>query len=560
MDYSMGFAMRYAIQSNVNSGTMPPWPPDPSYQPHAHERLLTSSEITLINDWVNNGAPEGNPADTPPPPVYTGAELINPADWTAQIPDYTSQASTGDDYRCFVISNPSSTDMFITGIEVVPGNSNIVHHVLIFKDPSTNPANQDAAEPGPGYTCFGATGSPNSVFIGGWAPGQDPVFFPTGMGVRLEANTNIVLQLHYPQGSAGQVDAATKVNFELSSDLSLREVSNDALLNYFTSLTNGPLFIPANTVQTFYSEFTVPANLSIISIYPHMHLLGQSIRSYAVTPGGTTIPLIDIPVWDFDWQGQYDFRQPIFLPAGTVIHGEATYDNTAANPHNPNDPPQDVSAGEATTDEMMLIFFSYLPYLAGDENIVIDDGSHPVEYCATLPVELTDFSGYNQGRVNRLFWETAMEEGNSYFEIEHSRDGVDFWPIGTVASQGDSQLSQNYAFTHDAPSVGKNYYRLKDVSVDGTVNYSHTLSIDYYPPNELALYPNPVKGMLYIDGGASELLQVRIMDVAGRTVRDLTLDGGQTRTEMDMSSLESGIYLAYIKTADQGEVVRKIVR
>jgi hypothetical protein len=103
-----------------------------------------------------------------------------------------------------------------------------------------------------------------------------------------------------------------------------------------------------------------------------MHLIGRSIRSYGVTPANDTIPFIDIPEWDFHWQGLYTFPRVLHLPAGTTLFSEALYDNTANNPQNPNDPPANVYLGEATTDEMMLVYFSYAYYLPGDENIVID--------------------------------------------------------------------------------------------------------------------------------------------------------------------------------------------
>jgi hypothetical protein len=111
------------------------------------------------------------------------------------------------------------------------------------------------------------------------------------------------------------------------------------------------------------------------------------MKAFAVRPApyNDTVPLIDIPDWDFHWQGLYDFRNPIYLPIGTMLHGEATYDNTADNEDNPNDPPQYVFLGEATTDEMMLFYFAYTFGFATDTNIVIDDSEHPDHYqnCTT---------------------------------------------------------------------------------------------------------------------------------------------------------------------------------
>ncbi len=362
----------------VNNGIMPPWPPDREYRALAHERYLTPEEITLINDWVNAGAPEGNPANAPTPPVYSSDAVITDPDIVVQIPTYTV-GSSQDIYRCFVIPTSQGVDKFITGFEVLPGNRSIVHHVLVFQDESSTPASMDANDPGPGYTSFGGIGSNSAKLIGGWVPGQGVFETPAGMGVKLPANTNIILQIHYPAGTAGEEDS-TKINIKFSPSSSLREISIQPPLNHVMSITDGPLFIPANEVKTFHEEYTIPVNLTFLSVGPHMHLIGKSIKAYGVTPTNDTIKFIDIPQWDFHWQGSYMFRNPVKIPAGTVLYGEATYDNTIGNANNPNNPPQDVSLGEATTDEMMLIYFSYLFYQTGDENIVIDDETSVAHY------------------------------------------------------------------------------------------------------------------------------------------------------------------------------------
>jgi hypothetical protein len=133
------------------------------------------------------------------------------------------------------------------------------------------------------------------------------------------------------------------------------------------------LAIAANTTKTFHAEAVVFGDVSLIGVLPHMHLIGRSMSCKAALPGGDTIEIFDIPEWDFEWQLSYQFRQPIHLPFGTKVIAEATYDNTINNPHNPSNPPVDVFAGEATTDEMFLIFFSYMTYQTGDESIVFED-------------------------------------------------------------------------------------------------------------------------------------------------------------------------------------------
>jgi hypothetical protein len=103
-----------------------------------------------------------------------------------------------------------------------------------------------------------------------------------------------------------------------------------------------------------------------------MHLIGKTICSYAIDPNGDTIPMIKVPDWSFHWQGFYNYQMPIHVPYGSTLHAYAVYDNTVNNDQNPNSPPQDISVGEATTEEMMIIFYAYLEYQPGDENIIVD--------------------------------------------------------------------------------------------------------------------------------------------------------------------------------------------
>lgn len=357
------------IQQAVTGRTMPPWPPDTSYTRFAHERTLSQSEIQIIDDWVNNGMQQGNMANAPTPPVYTGAaEIANP-DLVSQMPVYTVNAAT-DLYRCFVMPSGLTQNEFITKVEVLPGNRNIVHHVLVYQDAANTCITLDNADPGPGYTSFGGVGSNTAELVAGWVPGQGMYQLPANMGIQLDAGTNIIMQIHYPGGTFSQVDS-TQVRFTFSSG-TVRQVTLAPVINHWSNMTNGPLYIPADSVKTFHAQELVTLDATIISIAPHMHLLGREISSFAIDPTGDTIPLINIPSWNFHWQGFYNYRQPVHVPVLSTLHAYATYDNTSSNPWNPSSPPQNVSAGEATTDEMMVIYYAYLNYQPGDENIIVD--------------------------------------------------------------------------------------------------------------------------------------------------------------------------------------------
>jgi hypothetical protein len=371
MSYQDAFVQAAGIEGSVYDDKMPPWPPDPSYRRYAHERLLTADEKTKILDWVSNGAPEGDPNTAPAPPVYTDAWAIPTPDLTLKMPDYFSEAGSGEDmYKCFAIPTNITQDKFIKSIELIPGNRSIVHHVLVFQDASGDCLQLDANSPGPGYTNYGGAGSNNAKLVFAWVPGSEPYTLPNGFGIKLKANSALVFQIHYPAGTAGMLDS-TRVNIKFADGTGTREVQISPPLNT-ASMVNGPLIIPANQVKTFYQEYTVPTKLTVFSVAPHMHLIGRSSKIYGVPPQGDTVKYINIPDWDFAWQGAYQFQYAQPVDAGTVLHSEVTYDNTVNNPYNPNNPPQNVTQGEGTEDEMILTYFAYTLYQPGDENILMD--------------------------------------------------------------------------------------------------------------------------------------------------------------------------------------------
>ena len=104
-------------------------------------------------------------------------------------------------------------------------------------------------------------------------------------------------------------------------------------------------------------SYTLPFDVTFVGITPHMHLLGREMKASATLPDGTVEPLIWIKDWNFNWQDQYQFAQPIRLPKGTRVDVTARYDNSEKNPLNPNTPPKIVTWGEQTPDEMFICFF-----------------------------------------------------------------------------------------------------------------------------------------------------------------------------------------------------------
>ena len=371
--YANAYSNRAQIQYQTTERNMPPWKPDPGYRRYAHENRLTDAEIQRISDWVDAGAPSGDLASAPPDPMFSDDSEVGVPDHVITTPYYTVTA-TDDEYRCFVIPNGLNQAAYLRGLEAIPGNHEVVHHILIYEDTTGQAKILDAQSPNePGYVNFGGPGVNGARLVGAWVPGARTTLMPPFMGVKLSPGADLIVQMHYPKGVTGMSDQ-TRLNFFFTpGNQGIREVKLTPVLNHSPlSLENGPLNIPANTVKTYHAKFTVPANVSVVSVAPHMHLIGRNIVCYGVTLQNDTIPLIRINDWDFHWQGAYAFQHVQKVPFGTKLHAYATYDNTEDNPHQPSFPPKTVTQGEATTDEMMLVYFAYMNYEPGDENIVLD--------------------------------------------------------------------------------------------------------------------------------------------------------------------------------------------
>jgi hypothetical protein len=328
---------------------MPPWKPEPGIGHFDHERRLSDEQIARIQEWAAAGAPEGDAADKPPVPAF-------PTGWQAGEPDqvlkmadaYALPADGPDRFRCFVLPMNLAKVSYVSGAEFRPGNARIVHHALIFLDSSGTARRLAAASGGSGYPCFGGPGFSGAGLVMGWAPGYTPLPAEPSLSQAVRPGTDVVIQIHYhPSGKAEQDQSSIGLKF------SGPPTKGRALL----LVMNRYLDIPAG--ESHYvvkGSVTVPQDAELWGITPHAHYLATDLKVDARMPDGTVMPLIRIKDWDFNWQGQYRYQEPIKLPKGTKIELEYVYDNSAANPHNPSRPPVRVRFGEQTKDEMALAF------------------------------------------------------------------------------------------------------------------------------------------------------------------------------------------------------------
>ena len=340
-----------AIATQTAARRMPPWQPDPGLGEFVGDRRLSDRDIDTLARWAAGGAPEGDPAHLAKPITFTSDSTLGPPDAVLTYGEDFTPPLGADTYRCFPLPTSFAGDRWIRAVDVHPGDRATVHHAILYLDESGAALDADAAEAGPGYTCFGGAGVPVTGAIGGWAPGVRPFAAGDGAGILLPAGATVVLQVHYhPNGSALPDRTQVGLYFLDHAPGAAIQILPVGRTDFTIPAGDGAYAVTASA--------TLPSFLgvTVYSVAPHMHLLGKSIAVDAFLPDGTTRSLVRISDWDFHWQAAYNLLRPAPLPGGTRIEVRTVYDNSAANPANPSSPPVPVSYGEATTDEMGWAF------------------------------------------------------------------------------------------------------------------------------------------------------------------------------------------------------------
>jgi len=335
------------IADVVRRRFMPPGKADPSDGPFVGQHPLSDSEIQLLRDWADAGAPQGDPHDAPPPRRWVEGWQLGAPDLVITLPQpYTLPPDGTDLFRIFAIPIPTDRVRFVRGLEFRPGNPKVVHHANIRVDPTAASRRLDEADPAPGYdgVIARSAGYPDGHFLG-WTPGQVSPLLPSNLSWRLEPHTDLVVELHMqPSGKPEAV--APSIGFYFSDTPPTR---TPAMLR----LGRQSIDIPAgDSHYTISDSFTLPVDAEVEAVQPHAHYRARDVRGLATLPDGTTKRLIDIADWDFRWQHVYRFVTPVKLPKGTTLSMQYVYDNSPSNPRNPQVPPLRARWGQRSSDEM----------------------------------------------------------------------------------------------------------------------------------------------------------------------------------------------------------------
>ena len=346
---------------------MPPWLPEPGYARFAGERRLEDDEIATIRRWVEQGLAEGDASDRPATPEWNEGWQLGAPDLVIALPPYTVPAHGQELYRNLVATVPLGDARYVSSVEIRPGNP-AVHHARLMIDTTASSRMLDAEDSAPGFdgmSLVSDAGNPEGHFLG-WTPGRVPFRGADDMAWRLNPGTDLVLQLHLRPTGRPEVVAA-----EIGLHFAARPPRRTPAL---IMLGSKIIDIPAGQTDYLVADtYELPVAVKVLGVYPHAHYLGKEMQGFATLPNGTTRWLIRIMDWDFNWQDEYRYREPISLPAGTVLSMRFTYDNSADNPQNLNRPPQRVVYGPNSSDEMSSLAIQVLPGNLSDLEILKRD-------------------------------------------------------------------------------------------------------------------------------------------------------------------------------------------
>jgi len=367
-----------SIATRVANGTMPPWHADPTHGEFLNDRRLSDADRDTIVRWATGGAPEGNKADLPAPPTFAeGWQMGRPDVVFAMQEDYPIPAEGTIDYKWFEVPTNLTEDKWVQAIEIRPGARANVHHVIAYMrtpSPAQPPGFPGAAQsprPAPPFTMAADMGRPPTApkpdrapvendrpptrspagWLGGFAPGQAVRVYQPGTALKIPAGAVVVLQMHYTANGKAAADR-TRIGIKYAPAPPKTEVR-------VVALANQNFVLPAGAPDTRVdAEVTLNQDITLWSVLPHTHVRGKKWEVTAIYPDGRSELILNVPKYDFNWQTDYVFKQPLRLPKGTKLHTAAWYDNSPAHKANP-DPKKDVYWGDQTWEEMQFTAFTF---------------------------------------------------------------------------------------------------------------------------------------------------------------------------------------------------------
>jgi len=333
-----------SIKARVVAREMPPWHLDKSVgiREFKNDISLSDADINTIVRWVDAGAPQGDPKDTPPPLTFRPE-----TDWFIGKPDLTitfdkemTMYANGPDWWINKYANTGLTeDRWVKAMQIKPSNARIVHHAVTTVIP---PAGTDLTDSG---------------FVGGefeeYAVGKYGTTFPENTGRLLPAGSRIQFDMHYfAIGEEAKDRTTLGIVFYPKGYVPKYKIT----MVSFRNLPNDDLEIPPNSIVRHDGYFRLPRPARIVSFQPHMHMRGKGMTLESINLDNSVTTISSTDHFDFNWHIAYVYRDDVapLLPAGTVLHAIGVHDNTSANRRNP-DPSMWAGFGERSVDDMLQL-------------------------------------------------------------------------------------------------------------------------------------------------------------------------------------------------------------
>jgi hypothetical protein len=343
-----------AIKAAVATRKMPPWFANKKYGHFANDWSLSDAQVETISQWVDAGAPKGNPKDAPKPKTWVEGWSIPKPDLVVEMPTAFPIPAKGKvDYQYIVMPSGLTQDTWVQMAEIRPTFRPAVHHVVVFVREKGSSWLKEA-QPGVPYVPPSNQQFQNTLGAGNdvltvYTPGMLPDVFAPGMAKLIPAGSDLVFQLHYtPNGKDGADQS--RLGLVFAKEPPKERVLTLATVDFRLTIPPGDANYASN------ARFPIFHNATLLSFFPHMHLRGKAFEYRVQYPSGEKETLLKVDNYDFNWQLSYRLSKPLRLEPGARIEGTAWYDNSANNKANP-DPTATVKWGEQSYEEMMVGFF-----------------------------------------------------------------------------------------------------------------------------------------------------------------------------------------------------------
>lgn len=342
---------------------MPPWKAEPASYSYRDERRLTDAQIERLQEWADEGMPEGLDTDRPSPPNFATGWRLGEPDLVVEMPaGYHVPADGPDIYRNIAVPLGLTEDRWITAIDMRPTARAVVHHALYFADPNGRLHERAQAGAEPGFSGMRAGGA--TVPLGGWAVGAQPHFYPEGLALKVPKGSDFVVQYHFHPTGKPEIEKS-RIGFYFAKKPPERTLTRIQMPPAY-SLFSGLDIPPGERDFVIRDTYTLPVDIDAAGVGAHAHYLGRQLKMTATLPDGAVKTLLAINDWDFAWQDRYFFKNLVALPRGTRLDVEIHWDNSADNPRNPSNPPTRITWGEESKDEMGSVSLVAVPHVESD--------------------------------------------------------------------------------------------------------------------------------------------------------------------------------------------------